>query len=113
MSIRGKTAVVGIGETPTDRLGGKPGEAKVLWLQEGGVDLGPGARGHVRVAVDDVGDGLHRDPGPVGDVDEPGETRLPPLGGRRRPGRPRSRLGGHRAEGSAGRPVGHRDRSVT
>ena len=26
MSIRGKTAVVGIGETPTDRLGGKPGE---------------------------------------------------------------------------------------
>jgi hypothetical protein len=28
MSIRGNTAVVGIGETPTDRLGGKPGEAK-------------------------------------------------------------------------------------
>ena len=28
MSIRGKTAVVGIGETPTDRLGGKPGEPK-------------------------------------------------------------------------------------
>ena len=26
MSIRGKTAVVGIGETPTDRLGSKPGE---------------------------------------------------------------------------------------
>ena len=28
MSIRGKTAVVGIGETPTDRLGGKPGEPR-------------------------------------------------------------------------------------
>src|SRR4026208_1780909 len=28
MSIRGKTAVAGIGETPTDRLGSKPGEAK-------------------------------------------------------------------------------------
>ena len=28
MSIRGKTAVVGIGETPTDRLGSKPGEPK-------------------------------------------------------------------------------------
>ena len=28
MSIKGKTAVVGIGETPTDRLGGKPGEPR-------------------------------------------------------------------------------------
>src|SRR5947199_4340004 len=28
MSIRGKTAIVGIGETPTDRLGSKPGEPK-------------------------------------------------------------------------------------
>src|SRR5258706_16055327 len=28
MSLRGKTAVVGIGETPTDRLGSKPGEAR-------------------------------------------------------------------------------------
>src|SRR3990167_1378348 len=28
MSIRGKTAIVGIGETPTDRLGGKPGETR-------------------------------------------------------------------------------------
>src|SRR5437879_3752887 len=28
MSIRGKTAVVGIGETPTDRLGSKPDEAR-------------------------------------------------------------------------------------
>src|SRR5258706_9557337 len=28
MSIRGKSAVVGIGETPTDRLGSKPGEAR-------------------------------------------------------------------------------------
>ena len=28
MSIRGKTAIVGIGETPTDRLGSKPGEAR-------------------------------------------------------------------------------------
>ena len=28
MSIRGKTAIVGIGETPTDRLGGKPGEPR-------------------------------------------------------------------------------------
>src|ERR671915_1142092 len=28
MSIRGKTAVVGIGETPTDRLGSKPGEPR-------------------------------------------------------------------------------------
>ena len=58
----------------------------VVELAEGGVDLGPGARGHVRVAVDDVGDGLHRDAGQVGDVDEPGATRLPPLGRWRRPG---------------------------
>jgi acetyl-CoA acetyltransferase len=28
MSIRGKTAIVGIGETPTDRLGSKPGEPR-------------------------------------------------------------------------------------
>ena len=28
ISTRGKTAVVGIGETPTDRLGSKPGEPK-------------------------------------------------------------------------------------
>src|SRR6185295_10422622 len=28
MSIKGKTAVVGIGETPTDRLGSKPGEPR-------------------------------------------------------------------------------------
>src|SRR5438128_2074577 len=28
MSIRGKAAIVGIGETPTDRLGSKPGEPK-------------------------------------------------------------------------------------
>ena len=28
MSIRGSTAIVGIGDAPTDRLGGKPGEPK-------------------------------------------------------------------------------------
>jgi len=28
MSIRGKTAIVGIGETPADRLGSKPGEPR-------------------------------------------------------------------------------------
>src|SRR5438132_10160768 len=28
MSIRGKTAIAGIGETPTDRLGSKPGEPR-------------------------------------------------------------------------------------
>ncbi|HUC97888.1 MAG TPA: thiolase family protein [Candidatus Polarisedimenticolaceae bacterium] len=28
MSIRGKTAIVGVGETPTDRLGSKPGEPR-------------------------------------------------------------------------------------
>src|SRR5207245_8141356 len=28
MSIRGKAAIVGIGETPTDRLGSKPGEPR-------------------------------------------------------------------------------------
>ena len=28
MSIRGKTAIVGIGETPTDRLGSKPDEPR-------------------------------------------------------------------------------------
>src|ERR671911_2148205 len=28
MSIRGKTAIVGIGETPCDRLGSKPGEPR-------------------------------------------------------------------------------------
>src|SRR5262249_7738974 len=28
MSLRGKTAIIGIGETPTDRLGSKPGEPR-------------------------------------------------------------------------------------
>jgi hypothetical protein len=28
MSIRNKAAIVGIGETPTDRLGSKPGEPR-------------------------------------------------------------------------------------
>src|SRR5215470_5052256 len=28
MSLRGKTAIIGIGETPTDRLGSKPGEQR-------------------------------------------------------------------------------------
>ena len=28
MSLRGKAAIVGIGETPLDRLGGKPGEPR-------------------------------------------------------------------------------------
>ncbi len=28
MSLKGKTAIVGIGETPTDRLGRKPGEPR-------------------------------------------------------------------------------------
>jgi acetyl-CoA acetyltransferase len=33
MSIRGKTAIVGIGETPADRLGSKPGEPRQLAAQ--------------------------------------------------------------------------------
>jgi acetyl-CoA acetyltransferase len=50
MSIRGKAAIVGIGETPTDRLGSKPGEprkssAEYLWwamrlaLEDAGLSL--------------------------------------------------------------------------
>ncbi|OGQ66209.1 MAG: hypothetical protein A2W73_01590 [Deltaproteobacteria bacterium RIFCSPLOWO2_12_55_13] len=33
MSLRGKAAIVGIGETPADRLGGKPGEPRKITSQ--------------------------------------------------------------------------------
>ena len=58
----------------------------VVELGDGGVDLGPGVRRHVPVAVDHVGDGLHRHAGPFGDVVEPGETRCPRSAGGDVPG---------------------------
>jgi acetyl-CoA acetyltransferase len=47
MSIRGKAAVVGIGETPVDRLGSKPGEPRTSMAQY--------LASAMRLALDDAG----------------------------------------------------------